>query len=94
MTDLKRVKLRIHGIVQGVFYRTSAVKLAKQLNLVGWIKNRADSTVECIAEGRKEDLEKFIEWCQTGSTHSKVERTDVEWMDFKDEFREFKIEHY
>lgn len=94
MTDLKRVKLRIHGIVQGVFYRTSAVKLAKELNIVGWIKNRADSTVECIVEGEKSDLEKFIVWCQTGPTHSKVERTDVEWMNFEDEFKEFRIEHY
>ena len=94
MTDLKRVKLRIHGIVQGVFYRTSAVKIAKELNIFGWIKNRADSTVECIVEGEKENLEKFIAWCQIGSSHSKVERTDVEWMDFQNQFKVFRIEHY
>ncbi|MFV2015774.1 MAG: acylphosphatase [Candidatus Heimdallarchaeota archaeon] len=94
MTDLKRVKLRIHGIVQGVFYRTSALKVAKELNIYGWIKNRADSKVECIAEGEKADLEKFITWCQKGSKHANVDRIDIEWMDFQDQFTDFKIEHY
>lgn len=94
MTELKGVKLRIHGIVQGVFYRTSAIKEAKELSVVGWIRNRSDSSVECMAEGTKENLEKFISWCQKGSTHSKVERIDVEWMEFKNQFSDFKIEYY
>jgi acylphosphatase len=94
MNVQKRVKLRVFGIVQGVFYRTSAIKEAKQFNVVGWIKNRADSTVECVAEGSKENLEKFINWCRDGPEHAKVERIDVEWLDFKNEFTEFKIEYY
>ncbi|MHA2027894.1 MAG: acylphosphatase [Candidatus Kariarchaeaceae archaeon] len=88
------MKLRVFGIVQGVFYRTSAIKEAKQLNIVGYIKNRSDSTVECIAEGSKENLERFISWCREGPEHAKVNRIDVEWLDFKDEFTEFKIEYY
>ncbi len=94
MSEHKRVKLRVFGIVQGVFYRTSAVKEAKLLTLVGWIKNRSDSTVECIAEGTKENLEKFLSWCRIGTKHSKVERIDVEWLEPTKEFENFEIMYY
>ena len=94
MSEVKRAKLHIFGTVQGVFYRTSAIKEAKSLTIVGWIKNRADSSVECIAEGTKSNLEQFITWCKDGPTHAKVERIDVEWLDPTNEFSNFEIKYY
>ncbi|OLS25427.1 MAG: Acylphosphatase [Candidatus Heimdallarchaeota archaeon LC_2] len=94
MSEEKRVKLVIFGIVQGVFYRTSAIKEAKMLTIVGWIKNRSDSSVECIAEGTRSNLEKFISWCKNGPPHAKVERIDVEWLEPTNEFTNFEIKYY
>ena len=41
----QRVTARITGVVQGVFYRASAQKVARSLSLVGWVRNTEDAVV-------------------------------------------------
>ena len=62
MTD-SAVHIIVHGRVQGVFFRASAQGRAVELSLVGWVRNLPDNTVEIHAEGDRENLELFIEWC-------------------------------
>ena len=47
----RRVRLRIHGRVQGVFYRDSTRREAQRLGLRGWVRNRSDGSVETVAQG-------------------------------------------
>ncbi len=44
-------RLRIHGRVQGVFYRAWTVQEATALGLRGWVRNRRDGTVEMLVSG-------------------------------------------
>ena len=44
-------RLRIHGRVQGVFYRAWSRETATALGLRGWVRNRADGTVEMLVAG-------------------------------------------
>lgn len=60
---MHRVRLRIKGRVQGVFFRASAKESAMNLGITGWVKNQPDGTVETVAEGEQEALDRFIEWC-------------------------------
>jgi acylphosphatase len=62
----KRVGLKIYGKVQGVFFRDSSQRKAKELDLSGWIKNEPDGTVRITAEGEEKDLKELIEWCRAG----------------------------
>ncbi len=72
------VHIVVHGRVQGVFFRASAQARARELNLTGWVKNRADGMVEIHAEGEKKDLDLFAEWCRKGPPVARVENLDLE----------------
>ena len=88
----RRATLRIHGKVQGVFFRESSRAEAVRLGLTGWVRNRADGTVEAVVEGEPTPLEDFIRWCHRGPPSarvSQVERTDGEPSG---EFRTFTVE--
>lgn len=49
--------LRIHGRVQGVFYRQSTRTEAHRLGLTGYARNNPDGTVTVEAEGPAEALD-------------------------------------
>ena len=71
------VQLRIHGRVQGVFYRARARATATGLGLRGWVRNLDDGTVEAMACGPGEAIEQFIGWCGQGPTAAHVGRVEV-----------------
>lgn len=88
----KQVILKIYGKVQGVFFRDSSKKKAEELNLVGWVRNETDETVQIVAEGKEEDLKKLVEWCRAGGgEHSNVEKMDIDWRESRGEFNDFTI---
>ena len=65
MTIIAR-HLRIHGLVQGVYYRQSLQEQAQALEVTGWVRNRLDSSVEAVLCGSPQALERLIEWSRTG----------------------------
>ena len=89
--SLKQVQLIVRGRVQGVFFRASTQREARRLGLTGWVKNRADSTVEILAEGEEDGLKDLIAWANRGPSASRVERVDVRWRSFSGEFPDFRI---
>ena len=70
---MTRVELVVRGRVQGVFYRASARDVAERLGLTGEVRNLPDGRVEAIAEGERERLEEFIDWCRRGPPMAEVE---------------------
>ncbi len=65
--------LTIRGRVQGVFYRDWAIRAAITLGVTGWIRNRADGSVEALAVGEPAALEAFISRCRGGSPSARVD---------------------
>ena len=89
MTE-RRVRLRIHGRVQGVFYRDSTQREAQRLGLHGWVRNRSDGSVEAIAQGPPERVAALIDWCHEGPPLARVvevsvieESVDVDELEFE-----------
>ena len=74
-------RLRIHGHVQGVFYRAWSAEEARALGLAGWVRNRSDGTVEMLLSGPEEAVARMIERCRQGPPAARVERIDVEESD-------------
>lgn len=86
-----RSRVLIFGLVQGVFFRREISSLARQLRVTGWTRNLPDGSVEVIAEGEKKAIDKLIQFCRVGPSGARVRNVRVEWEDFKDEFRGFRI---
>ena len=86
-----RIHLKVSGRVQGVYFRASTVEQARRLGLSGWVMNCPDSSVEVIAEGEIERLEKLILWCRKGPPGADVKEVHTQWEAVKEEFQSFYI---
>lgn len=71
-------RVRVHGRVQGVFFRKWTADKALSLGVSGWVRNRRDGSVELLAYGEDEAVEALIVACRTGPPAAKVERVEVE----------------
>ena len=75
MTVRKRV--RAHGRVQGVFFRDSVRRTAREAGVAGWARNRGDGTVEAVFEGSEEAVEQLVALCRAGPGHAEVAELEV-----------------
>ena len=91
MQDQVRVHAIISGRVQGVFFRMETKREADRLGLTGWVRNRADRTVEAVFEGQRERVQEVLRWCERGPEFAVVHHVDVKWSEPTHEFRNFSI---
>ena len=70
-------RLRVHGRVQGVWYRESMRQEAEALRVTGWVRNRMDGTVEALVQGAPADVEALVGWARRGPRDAEVDRVDV-----------------
>ena len=75
--------LRIAGRVQGVGYRAWAIETAARLRLRGWVRNRADGSVEALVIGAEDAVAAMIEACREGPFAARV--TEVQISDAADD---------
>jgi acylphosphatase len=74
---MRRVRARISGRVQGVFFRTSCAERAEALGLTGWIRNASDGAVEAVFEGADAGVEALLAWCREGPPNAQVDGVEV-----------------
>jgi acylphosphatase len=72
------VRVRVHGRVQGVFFRNWTMTRARALGIRGWVRNRRDGSVELVAYGEDDAVEALTAACRTGPPAAQVERIEVE----------------
>lgn len=69
---MKTVRIRVVGRVQGVGYRVWATRVAAEIGLRGWVRNRADGTVEMLVTGRDDAIAAMIEAANGGPRAARV----------------------
>ncbi|MEM9977974.1 MAG: acylphosphatase [Cyanobacteria bacterium P01_D01_bin.2] len=89
---MSRIKITVHGRVQGVGFRYHTRKKARELNLTGYVVNKPDRTVEIVADGSDERLETLVAWARVGPERAIVRRIEVEDCLRVNRFDEFVIE--
>jgi acylphosphatase len=77
-------RLVIRGRVQRVGYRGWAQHRALERGLEGWVRNRADGTVEAVFAGPARAVEEMIEACRRGPPGAQVDALDQRVGDLDD----------
>ena len=71
-SERRTVRVRIEGGVQGVGYRYWTERVADELGLTGWVRNRRDGSVEALFSGPAEDVAQMLERCKGGPPSARV----------------------
>jgi acylphosphatase len=74
---VRRVRLQIRGLVQGVSYRASATSAARRIGVTGWVRNQPDGSVVAEVQGSPADVDAMIDWCKDGPPSARVDGVDV-----------------
>ncbi|MBI2477013.1 acylphosphatase [Candidatus Uhrbacteria bacterium] len=76
--QLLAVRIRITGRVQGVGFRNALYERAVGLDVRGFVRNRADGTIEAHAVGSQQAIDELVAWCHKGPPMASVTDISVE----------------
>lgn len=89
---MKCVHLIVSGRVQGVFLRDNTRRKAIELGLKGYAKNLADGTVEVVAQGEQEKIDKLVDFIKKGPGVAEVEGMKIKHKE-PENFKTFEIRY-
>lgn len=75
---MRAVRVRISGQVQGVGYRNWTEATARACGLTGWVRNRADGSVEALFQGAAEQVQQIVADCWRGPVSAHVSHVEIE----------------
>lgn len=93
MSEPETRRFVVSGRVQGVWFRDTTRHAAEEIGVVGWVRNRDDGSVECMATGTPEQLDQLRAALERGSLAARVDRVDEERRSAVEEFERFEIRH-
>jgi acylphosphatase len=71
-------RYRVFGRVQGVGFRWFVMEAASVEGITGWVQNVPDGTVEIVAEGEAESMERFERQVRRGPARARVDEVDTD----------------
>lgn len=71
-----RLRLSIHGRVQGVWFRDSVRRAATEHGVNGWAENLPDGSVQAVLEGEPDAVQAVAAFCRQGPRHAHVDHVD------------------
>lgn len=74
---MRRKRVIVSGLVQGVFFRDSARRTAAVQGVAGWVRNLPDGRVEAVFEGDAEAVERMVAWARRGPNRAVVDKIEV-----------------
>jgi acylphosphatase len=79
--DITSLRVHVHGFVQGVGFRDFLAMSAQHNRLDGWVRNRADGSVEALLAGAPDAVARMIEACRRGPELAKVAALEIDEAD-------------
>lgn len=73
-----RYRVRVEGMVQGVWFRQSTREVAEELGVNGWVRNLSDGSVEAVIEGEQDKVAALLDWLHHGPPAAIVTRVTAQ----------------
>jgi len=86
---MKKIIIQVYGLVQGVFFRYTTRKIARNLGLTGIVKNSLDGSVYIEAEGPEDKLTELLKFAKKGPKSAEVKNIEYEYKEAQYEFKGF-----
>jgi acylphosphatase len=74
---VKRVRVTVSGRVQGVFFRATCARLARDAGLGGYVRNLPDGRLEAAFEGEERAVDAMVDWCRRGPDLALVDSVEA-----------------
>jgi len=91
MSEWIQGRLTLRGRVQGVGYRYFVLRTAREFEVAGLVRNLPSGEVEVIAEGKREEIERFFEEVKKGPASAHVSSFLEEWFPFSGLYHDFRV---
>jgi acylphosphatase len=75
--DMTCLLVQVQGFVQGVGFRDFLIMAAQRNKLDGWVRNRADGSVEALVSGPTKAVENFVSAATEGPRGARVTAVDL-----------------
>lgn len=79
-TAVVRLEATVTGRVHGVGFRYFVLGESLALGLVGWVANLPDGSVKCVAEGRRDRVERLAVRLREGPPAAVVDQVSLTWL--------------
>lgn len=86
-----RVRVFINGKVQNVGFRHATRARAERFNIKGFVKNLSNGGIEALFQGEARAVDRMLEFCKAGPFGAKVTEIKIQWEEYKNEFKDFKV---
>ena len=90
---MKQARIIVSGHVQDVGFRASVEENARECDLVGYVKNLTDGTVEIVCEGRAKDIKRLLSRIEAINAHATVKNVRTKFGKAAGKFGQFAIEY-
>jgi acylphosphatase len=61
-----RYRVTVSGRVQGVYFRDTCRRVARDNGVTGWVRNLPDGRVEAVFEGPPDAVGRLVDWARRG----------------------------
>ncbi|MDZ5699603.1 acylphosphatase [Chelativorans sp. M5D2P16] len=91
MSDVKALRVRVSGRVQGVSFRYWTLREAEALGLSGWVRNEPDGTVSALIKGAEPAVDAMLERLREGPSAARVSQVTSQSADPAEAPPDFRI---
>ena len=90
---MRAISVRVDGLVQGVGFRYRTARVARALDLVGWVRNRSDGSVAVWAQGSVDAVDEIVAFLEVGPEGAAVSRCLVDEVATDPTFTTFEVRY-